>query len=696
MAARKRTGGTDAAEDRWRRLTWDDLEAWAGSRSLERGRSYQRSGRVKQLARTAEGTLLAWVQGTYRYATEVELLDEDGAALTSRCSCPVGSNCKHAVAVVVDYLDALREGREVPTAGASDRRLGLLDEGGEAEEYDEYDDEDYGENDDDEEWEEERPPAVRRGRRPPAEPAASGRKGRGKEADVRSYLEGLAAADLVAYVQELAKDYPEIGRDLKARSKLARGAGGELVREARREIRRLTAEPAWVNSWTGEGSLPDYSGLKRLFERLLELGQADALLELGQALLEAGTRQVGESHDEGETGTELRACLDVVSRAIPASTRSDPQKLLYVIDLTMLDEYDLVGETDVLDRDWPAEVWSETADQLRQRLQDLPRSGGDSFSRNYRRDRLSNWLVHALERAGRKAEILPLLEAEAPVTGSYVRLVEALLAARRTEDAKRRAAEGIARVGREWPGIAKELRERLRTLAEREKKWPLVAAMHAEEFFDHPSVHALATLDKAAEKAGCAAQVRAAALHFLETGKPPRPAPEGTVTRKARAAPKDPAAGAPPWLLPAVPPELRRPETERHFRREGPHFDVLLQMALEEKRPNDVLRWYDRLREGRRGGVGLEGRVADAVAETHPDRAADMYREIIAAFVAQTSPSAYEQALPYLRKLRALLGRLGRGAEWDRYLAGLRETERRKRRFMEVLDRIESRPIVDR
>jgi uncharacterized Zn finger protein len=38
--------------DPWRALTWDDLEAWAGPRSLERGRSYQRTGRVRHLARS--------------------------------------------------------------------------------------------------------------------------------------------------------------------------------------------------------------------------------------------------------------------------------------------------------------------------------------------------------------------------------------------------------------------------------------------------------------------------------------------------------------------------------------------------------------------------------------------------------------------------------------------------------------------
>jgi uncharacterized Zn finger protein len=54
-------------------LTWDDVEAWVGSRVVSRGKSYQRSNRVQKLARTASGGIVAWVQSTSRYATQVEI-----------------------------------------------------------------------------------------------------------------------------------------------------------------------------------------------------------------------------------------------------------------------------------------------------------------------------------------------------------------------------------------------------------------------------------------------------------------------------------------------------------------------------------------------------------------------------------------------------------------------------------------------
>jgi uncharacterized Zn finger protein len=517
----------------------------------------------------------------------------------------------------------------------------------------------------------------------------------------------LSAGELVAYVLDLAADYPEIKRDLHSRATLAGGRAGDLIRDARKEIRRLTAEPAWVNHWDGGGSLPNYAGLKQLFERLLEMGQADALLDLGTVLLEKGTDQVEQSHDEGETAGQISRCLDVVFRAVPASSRADTKKVLYALDMELQDGYDLCeGAGAVLDRDWSPQVWSAVADELGRRLGEAPKPN-DDFTSHYQRDRLSGWLIRALEQSGRQAEVIPLMEVEARVTGSYLRLVDALLADRRTDEARRWTVEGIERVGRQWPGIADQLRQRLQRMAEDKKDWATVAAMQAEKFFTWPSVGSLHELETAAEKAGCREAVRAAALHFLETGRRPVPAASpapvspkprrGAKTRRPAAQP----SGAPSWPLPELLPELREEETRPQFRHDGPHFNVLIDLALEEHRPEDVLRWYDTWHAGNRsgyrmyGGSGYEDRVADAVAETHPDRAAALYRQIIEAYVARTSPSAYESARPYLRKLRALLQKTGRAAEWTAYLSHLRTTERRKRKFMEVLDRLENRPIVE-
>lgn len=687
------TPNAAANDARWRDLTWDDLEEWTGSRSLERGRSYQRSGHVRDLARSADGILLAWVQGAERYATQAELIVEADERVrpSARCTCPLGiDGCKHGVAVVLAYLEALKRGEAVPLADAEDRRWRRLRDVA-AEEMDE---EDFDE-DEEEDWEEEEWTPARWQRERSQKAAASDRKRKSKvSGNLREYLEGLSATELAAYVAQMAERYPEVARELKNRAALSRGEIGELIRQARKEIRRLTSQSAWYNHWSGEGELPDYSDLKSRFEQLLENGQADALLELGETLFEAGHRQVGESHDEGETASGIIQCLNMVFQAVPASSLPDARKLLYVLDLTLRDDYNLCdGADSALERSWPATAWSEAADELARRLRALPKPKANDFHESYQRDHLVNWLIDCLQHAGRTEEILPLCEQEAPLTQGYTRLVQRLLDEKRLEEAKRWAREGIEQTEKQWPGIAKQLREQMRELAEHEGDWSSVAAMRAEEFFTHPSLHSLNELQQAADKAGCGPQVRAAALRFLETGV--RPAAASSALAKTSKRRKT----ASPWPLPA-------PADSRRSAKAGaevePHLDVLLALALEEKRPDDVLHWYDRLTAGRRprefawyGGDSLQGKIADVVAATHPDRAIALYKQIIEGLIDRTSPSAYEAARPSLRKLRDLLQHQKRQAEWAHYLAQLREANRRKRRLQEVLDRLDNRRIVD-
>ena len=135
----------------WAVLTWDDLDRWAGSRSVSRGRSYQNQGRVKDLAISADDRLLATVQGGDRYVVSVWLNagKKRHDKIESHCTCPVGYNCKHAVATVAAYLQALTEGATVPTADPDDPRWRKLsDADAEFEEdLDDWDDDDDQEDD---------------------------------------------------------------------------------------------------------------------------------------------------------------------------------------------------------------------------------------------------------------------------------------------------------------------------------------------------------------------------------------------------------------------------------------------------------------------------------------------------------------------------------------------------------------------
>ena len=142
--------GKTSSNARWTVLTWDDLDRWAGSRSVAHGRTYQRGGRVKDLRISSDSALLATVVGGKRYAATVALsTGRKQPSLASVCTCPVGaSGCKHAVAVVADYLQAIAQGRAIPVADEDDPRWAEL-------ESDQTDlDDDWDEDEDDEDpWE---------------------------------------------------------------------------------------------------------------------------------------------------------------------------------------------------------------------------------------------------------------------------------------------------------------------------------------------------------------------------------------------------------------------------------------------------------------------------------------------------------------------------------------------------------------
>lgn len=278
----------EAQNSGWTALSWDDLAEWAGTRSVDRGRTYQKQGRVQDLVISEDGRLLATVTGGARYAVTVrcEVSAKKARDLYSRCTCPVGaSGCKHAVAVVAEYLERLSGKEDTSMADQDDERWELLaDETGDEDE-DDADDLGRGTKDDDDE----QVFYVHRHRHP----EASGRKTlKASNEKIRKHIEGKSHDELVELVWTLTERFPELREEFRDRIALGEGNVDRLVTEARKEIRRVAAEAGWVNGWTGEGQTPNYSRVKHRLERLLELGHPDAVVRLGTDLLTLGNEQV--------------------------------------------------------------------------------------------------------------------------------------------------------------------------------------------------------------------------------------------------------------------------------------------------------------------------------------------------------------------------------------------------------------------
>ncbi len=199
--------------------------------------------------------------------------------------------------------------------------------------------------------------------------------------------------------------------------------------------------------------------------------------------------------------------------------------------------------------------------------------------------------------------------------------------------------------------------------------------------------------------------VRASALRFLETGvKPYQVTSTGPARPRAlgkkKAAPVVPVDRVkidPQWPLPVpdflVP--LLKKRSGYYDLAPRPHLEVLLEMAIAAKQPDQVLHWFDKMRAANpNGAVYQADRVAQAVAATHPERTIDIYLAALNAQLPHAQVSSYESATSYLKKLRPIYQSLGRPAEWDALVASIREKYRNRPRFMELLDRLDGQTIV--
>jgi uncharacterized Zn finger protein len=619
------------------RVALQTIRAWAGETIFKRGQDYQLRGRVRELAATSSGGLVAWVQGRARYATSVTLSAQNPQA---RCTCPYGGTCKHAVAVALAYLDRPEQAPPLPLAAPNDPRLVLLEQMATA------------------------ATSVAAPSPISAEPPG--------DLALRAFLSGLAQPELVELLLDEARGLPELRDALEVRRMLASDDADELEASVLSRIVEAGAAPGWGDRWHEAGHLPDYGPVYDGLQQLLKRGHADAVVRLGEELLETGIRQVEQTHDDGETGAAVASCLSLVFQALPRSSLAPHEQLRWAIEALLHDTYDLChGAQQVLAQPYSPEAWSIMADELLDRLDDVANSTErDNFTRDYWRRRLADLAIVALEEAGRDEEIIPLCEREATKSGNYQRLVERLLAAGRETEAECWALTGIAATERAYPGIASQLREVVYRLRAQAGDWAMVAALRAEAFFDRPTLRTLQTLEQAAEQAQVRPAVRAAALHYLATGELPRGeecSANGTVI--------------PTWPLP----ESGLPRVERRYPLQFPQLGLLIELAASEGRPAEVLRWYDRRSPGRLSGIN-DDMVADAVAQDYPERAAQIWQRLAEARIAQTNPAAYEEAALFLRKLRLVWARQGKEAAWRAYVVELRAANRRKRRLVEVLD----------
>ena len=629
----------------FKELTWNDFQAWAGDKATAKGMKYQDEGRVKEIKRTPEGGLVARVQGTEAYYTEVSL---QNGKLKSTCTCPVGSDCKHGVASVLEYLELIETGEEIPVISEGDTLLAM------------------------------------------ARKQAAPKVGETRDSyqvfrtELREYLGEMEKEELVELLMNLSERDSLLSKHLWDMLNLASGETVETVADIYSELEEIWEEAKSYDYRDYDSPYPDFSNLRNRLESLLETGYAGEVADIGMKILE-GYEEIAPYDEEDNISWEVSVCMGVVIKALLQAESPAHERMLKALDFELKDEYDLFDGESFWNSDFPAPEWSRFSEILKEKLDAIDSGENLSYS-NWGRNRLAERRALALEKAGNYEEAISLCEEEeeAGAEWSYIRLVNVLLAAGQKEKAEARISLEIKEIRKSNPGTVLELFRIFLEIKEKEEDWLFATALRAEEFFRYPSLQFYTELRESAKKAKVWEEVRKAVHEYLESGNLP----------SERAGPGKELSN-----LPGILPETGLEDRDSFWKIDAPALDLLVDIAVEEEKPDEVARWYKVLKiKEKRGGdryFSRRDKIARAVQEKYPEIAIEIWKSIAEELIARTKTEAYESASIYLRMVRNAMETSGQNKEWESYLREIREKNRLKRKLLEILDMLEKGRTLD-
>ncbi len=368
-------------------ISWSDLESWVGSRVLQRGENYFKNDLVKDLVTCAEG-ILATVSGTDAYITLVTFTENAGEPkLSSRCTCPYRSRCKHAIATLFAYLDSIKQGNDAPEIKLSDFRLRRLKEGPRQDDLeDEFEGSPFS-----------------------TDPLS----------ELTVFLKAESKESLIEIITQFATQHPELRLDLLDRSRIEAGKTREIASSIRKEITSITSFSTGQSHGSDEGSQANFSRVKKNLTNLMNFGAHDLVIELTLFLLKRAIPYIETDDDDGDSVSQISSCLKIGFLAIKKSNWSNYEKLLFLLNAQFEDDYQLCRKaSEVIDRINDVASWSKVADYFHEKLKHFPLNEANENGRSlfYKRDQLAHLVADALKRAHRSDEILTLYESEAKAT----------------------------------------------------------------------------------------------------------------------------------------------------------------------------------------------------------------------------------------------------------------------------------------
>ena len=683
----------------WEQLSWGDITDHFGDRTTQRGRGYDKGGNVKSLWATDDGeNLFAVVRGSDDYHTSVSLSKKkDKFSLRSSCSCPVGINCKHGVATIAKYLGLLASSTPVPRCvKKSDEIWEVFSADGKKntmtiDEYDDDDEDDWDDwDDDDDSWDEDDWDDS-----PPARNTKTAKKVKtlakdDQETVLKKKLQAKSQKELTDLVLLLFHEYDVIRehfeREAFAESVAKTGDIAKLVEKAIKLIDKAFGNASYRGYGRrgrydryDDGPSFDLTPVHEIIRQFLKFDDPlPAIDQVARHLIKKGTHFIERTGARDTDGIDY--VFHTIAEVLLKSKGNPVKSILWAHEISHVGDYDFGGYAmnSILDRAWPIKVWSGVADEMINSLNAEPEK--------QRSSRGLRTIVQTLDKANRQKEATDLLRKEAPKASEFRMLVDRLIEVNLFDEAEkiiheRRQAQANGTEKQRgyyhdsWPDC-------LKVIAEKRKDWPTLASIQAVEFFAHPWRDKLKVFLSTVKKIkGIEPAVRKSIEEFLQSGEFP------AVVQKSLKNEKPCVREQEHWPVSFF---SFKPDT----RRSGPLFDVLCEWAIDEGRPNDVVKWYDEHLKNKtpRSREINHGQVADAICKSHPDRAFRIYRNVAEHEMEVTRQ--YPMAVRTLRKARQALELSGRGGDWSKVMEEIRTTHRRKSSLMKELDELETPSII--
>ena len=622
----------------FRGLSYEDLYSWVGKKTFTRGQSYQKGKKILTVFQISDNIICGTVQGSEIYDTVVSGSDH----LTSLCSCPVGSDCKHGVALLLTYLEQIKRGKQVPPVPSDEyirRYQPLLSP------ESKHDDNSIS--------------AVKH-----------------PSSNTREYLQTLSKEELIAIILSGIEGTYDIRTYIDRRQKLDQDSPDSSIKSIIAEIEEVTSQEFEYSDWYESDDIPDYSGILSIFTALLESKRYTDIFTLGLILLQKAQQHVEMDDESGSISNQISECMTVVAEALDVSDLPIHQNLLSAIELIENDEYSLTEDIlDYFNQSHPALEWSIVADTLLDRRSTIEMKGVKLSDTNLHA--LQDNIEIALERANRLDEAIAFSKHLAEEEQRHLPYIKLLTRTNHKED----AIKWIQKVVRERPHdphTTRLLLRKIRKIFEESADWLMVSALDTESFLRNPDIGGYKNMMQSANQAGIADSIRPHIYTYLKEGTFPSSAKQGSV-------------------IPGLLPETGVSYGIRYAAVNPPVRPLLLEMALESGDPDEVLTWYipktNPTIHGSRPIV--DDRIADVIVEKYPDKAIEIWKTHAETLIETKNPDFYQYAVMFLIKVRNTSIKADKSDEFSEYILRLKTEHSRKRRFIQELAILEGRKIID-